>query len=317
MWSLPVFEIKDATFGRLGRGRGPAGPAAGADRVGEIDRGSADAAGGRGGGGADPGGPAAADRGPDAGRVSWRGGTGARLGEEVGYAVRFDTRYTDAKTRIVYLTDGVLQRWMQDEPGTAGGGGGPVRRVSRAAAGVGPRPGAGPGPAGGRAAGPEGDGDVGDPGDGRAGGTTWRPASCWRRGGGCIRWRSSTGPTPPPRRGRSGAMEAVPVWERVGGACREAWRGSGVPEGGAARPGVPAGGLRDPEVAGVAGERGVGARVGGEAALQRAGAGAAVGGGGAGREAADHPGDERGGDLDHDRRDPGGGGSGTGADGGV
>jgi ATP-dependent helicase HrpB len=40
---------------------------------------------------------------------------GATLGREVGYAVRFDARYADS-TRIIYLTDGVFQRWIQDDP---------------------------------------------------------------------------------------------------------------------------------------------------------------------------------------------------------
>jgi ATP-dependent helicase HrpB len=40
---------------------------------------------------------------------------GATLGREVGYAVRFDSRY-GADTRILYLTDGVFQRWIQDDP---------------------------------------------------------------------------------------------------------------------------------------------------------------------------------------------------------
>ena len=40
---------------------------------------------------------------------------GATLGREVGYAVRFDSRYRD-DTRILYLTDGVFQRWLQDDP---------------------------------------------------------------------------------------------------------------------------------------------------------------------------------------------------------
>lgn len=39
---------------------------------------------------------------------------GARLGEEVGYAVRFDTRYRH-DSRIVFVTDGVFQRWLQDD----------------------------------------------------------------------------------------------------------------------------------------------------------------------------------------------------------
>ncbi|MCX6876404.1 MAG: ATP-dependent helicase HrpB [Verrucomicrobia bacterium] len=37
------------------------------------------------------------------------------LGQGVGYAVRFDSRYRD-DTRILYLTDGVFQRWLQDDP---------------------------------------------------------------------------------------------------------------------------------------------------------------------------------------------------------
>ena len=40
---------------------------------------------------------------------------GSRIGHEVGYAVRHDTNY-GRDTRILYLTDGVFQRWLQDEP---------------------------------------------------------------------------------------------------------------------------------------------------------------------------------------------------------
>ena len=40
---------------------------------------------------------------------------GATIGREVGYAVRFDTKYRDV-TRLLYLTDGVFQRWIQDDP---------------------------------------------------------------------------------------------------------------------------------------------------------------------------------------------------------
>jgi ATP-dependent helicase HrpB len=39
----------------------------------------------------------------------------ATLGREIGYAVRFDSKYGD-DTRIVYLTDGVFQRWIQEDP---------------------------------------------------------------------------------------------------------------------------------------------------------------------------------------------------------
>lgn len=38
-----------------------------------------------------------------------------QLGQEVGYAVRFDTKYTE-KTKILYLTDGVFQRMLQENP---------------------------------------------------------------------------------------------------------------------------------------------------------------------------------------------------------
>lgn len=46
---------------------------------------------------------------------------GTQVGQEIGYAVRFDTRYRD-DTRIIYLTDGVFQRWLQDEPDLPGVG---------------------------------------------------------------------------------------------------------------------------------------------------------------------------------------------------
>jgi len=45
----------------------------------------------------------------------------ATLGHEVGYSVRFDSKYR-ADSRIVYLTDGVFQRWLQDEPDLPGVG---------------------------------------------------------------------------------------------------------------------------------------------------------------------------------------------------
>lgn len=45
----------------------------------------------------------------------------ATLGQEVGYAVRFDSRYRQ-DTKIIYLTDGVFQRWIQSEPGLTGVG---------------------------------------------------------------------------------------------------------------------------------------------------------------------------------------------------
>lgn len=38
-----------------------------------------------------------------------------QLGQEVGYAVRFDSRRS-RKTRILFVTDGILERWLTDEP---------------------------------------------------------------------------------------------------------------------------------------------------------------------------------------------------------
>ena len=46
---------------------------------------------------------------------------GATLGHEVGYAVRHDTKYRQ-DSRIIYLTDGVFQRWIQDDPELGGVG---------------------------------------------------------------------------------------------------------------------------------------------------------------------------------------------------
>jgi ATP-dependent helicase HrpB len=46
---------------------------------------------------------------------------GTALGAGVGYSVRFDSRY-GRDTQIVYLTDGVFQRWLQDDPSLDGVG---------------------------------------------------------------------------------------------------------------------------------------------------------------------------------------------------
>jgi ATP-dependent helicase HrpB len=46
---------------------------------------------------------------------------GSVVGREVGYAVRFDSKY-GKDTRIIYLTDGVFQRWLQDDPELRGVG---------------------------------------------------------------------------------------------------------------------------------------------------------------------------------------------------
>ncbi|MFK7911526.1 MAG: ATP-dependent helicase HrpB [Akkermansiaceae bacterium] len=46
---------------------------------------------------------------------------GSRLGEEIGYVVRFEN-HMGKRTRIVYVTDGVLQRWLHDKPSLDGVG---------------------------------------------------------------------------------------------------------------------------------------------------------------------------------------------------
>src|SRR5207245_10105986 len=43
--------------------------------------------------------------------VAWE--RGGRLGEEVGYQIRFDDQ-TSLGTRISYVTEGILLRWLQD-----------------------------------------------------------------------------------------------------------------------------------------------------------------------------------------------------------
>ncbi len=48
-----------------------------------------------------------------AARVAWK--RGCKLGQEVGYQIRFDDRLGD-KTRICFITEGVLLRWLQDDP---------------------------------------------------------------------------------------------------------------------------------------------------------------------------------------------------------
>src|SRR5947199_4479109 len=47
-----------------------------------------------------------------AARVAWE--RGVRLGAEVGYQVRFDDQ-TSLGTRICYVTEGILLRWLQDD----------------------------------------------------------------------------------------------------------------------------------------------------------------------------------------------------------
>ncbi len=51
-----------------------------------------------------------------AARVAWE--RGVRLGEEVGYQIRFDDQ-TGLGTRICFVTEGILLRWLQDDPSLA------------------------------------------------------------------------------------------------------------------------------------------------------------------------------------------------------
>ncbi len=44
---------------------------------------------------------------------------GCELGQEVGYMVRFE-RHISARTRMAYVTDGVLERWLTDRPNLEG-----------------------------------------------------------------------------------------------------------------------------------------------------------------------------------------------------
>jgi len=48
-----------------------------------------------------------------AARVAWE--RGGRLGDEVGYQIRFDDQ-TGVGTRICFVTEGILLRWLQDDP---------------------------------------------------------------------------------------------------------------------------------------------------------------------------------------------------------
>src|SRR2546427_4867984 len=47
-----------------------------------------------------------------AARVAWE--RGCKLGDEVGYQIRFDDQ-TSLGTRICYVTEGILLRWLQDD----------------------------------------------------------------------------------------------------------------------------------------------------------------------------------------------------------
>ena len=133
--------------------------------------------------------------------------------------MRFDTCYSK-RTRIVYLTDGVLQRWMRDDPMLEGVGAVLFdefheRRMASdiaLARGLDLQESSRP--------------------DLRlmvmsatletAGLAEYlQPCEVLEAGGRMYPVDVGYRPAPPPKRGRHGSMESVPVWEQVGTACRE------------------------------------------------------------------------------------------------
>ncbi|MBJ06380.1 MAG: ATP-dependent helicase HrpB [Verrucomicrobiaceae bacterium] len=144
---------------------------------------------------------------------------GVKLGAEVGYAVRFDGCY-GRDTRIVYVTDGVLQRWLREDPGLSGigsvifdefherrlasdlalarvlelqDGARPELRILVMSATL----------------------------ETRELGSYLAPCEELQAGGRLYPVEVFHQAPPPPRRGRSGAIESVPVWEQVARACRQ------------------------------------------------------------------------------------------------
>ena len=143
---------------------------------------------------------------------------GVKLGEGVGYAVRFDTCYGD-RTRIVYVTDGVLQRWLRDDPELQGVGAVIFDEFHER-----------------RLASDLSLARVLDIQEGRRPGLRvlvmsatletaglaeyLQPCAVLEAGGRMYPVEISYHPPPAPRRGKHGAMETVPVWEQVGKVCR-------------------------------------------------------------------------------------------------
>lgn len=144
---------------------------------------------------------------------------GGAVGEEVGYAVRFEARYGKS-TRVVYLTDGVLQRWMKEQPELPGVGAilfdefherrlasdlclaralelqessRPDLAVLVMSATL------------------------------ETGGLSeyLEPCQLLEAGGRMYPVEIEHRAPPPPRRGKRGAPEAVPLWEQIGAGCRE------------------------------------------------------------------------------------------------
>lgn len=142
-----------------------------------------------------------------------------KVGEEVGYAVRFDTKY-GKQTRVVYLTDGVLQRWMGEDPELLGVGAilfdeFHERRLASDLALA-------------RALELQ---EASRPDLAlmvmsatlETGGLReyLEPCQLLEAGGRMYPVEIEHKAAPPPKRGRRGAMEAVPLWEQVGVGCRK------------------------------------------------------------------------------------------------
>ena len=160
---------------------------------------------------------------------------GVKLGEEVGYAVRFDTRYGD-HTRIVYVTDGILQRWLRDDPELQGVGAVIFDEFHER-----------------RLASDLSLARVLDLQEGQrpelrvlvmsatletAGLAEYlKPCEVLEAGGRMYPVEMSYRPPPAPRRGKHGAMESVPVWEQVGKVCRDEIMARASPEGSAGKNG--------------------------------------------------------------------------------
>ena len=160
---------------------------------------------------------------------------GVKVGNEVGYAVRFDARYTE-NSNIVYVTDGVLQRWLRDDPEHHGVGAVLFDEFHER-----------------RLASDLSLARVLDVQEGSRSDLKvfvmsatletvelldyLKPCELLEAGGRMYPVEIVYQPPPAPRRGKQGAMESIPVWEQVGTVCRSElkalreWKESGAGNG--------------------------------------------------------------------------------------
>lgn len=160
---------------------------------------------------------------------------GVKVGNEVGYAVRFDARYTE-NSKIVYVTDGVLQRWLRDDPELHGVGAVLFDEFHER-----------------RLASDLSLARVLDVQEGSRSDLKvfvmsatlemvelldyLKPCELLEAGGRMYPVEIVYQPPPAPRRGKQGAMESIPVWEQVGTVCRSElkalreWKESGAGNG--------------------------------------------------------------------------------------